>query len=221
MAFITGNHVPRRTVLRGLGATVALPFLDAMVPAGTLWSKTARAAALDRTRLVCIEMVHGSAGSTEWGASQHLWSPAATGEAFDLTPSALSSLDALPEAPDHCQRHRRARRGSDHPAGDWRRSFPVERGVSDPGASEADRKLGRARRHLARSDLREALWTRHADPIDAAVHRERRSGGWMRVWLLVRLHRHDQLGVGDRAAAHDPGSADGVRSVVWRRRLDA
>src|SRR5687767_5970118 len=93
MAFITGNHVPRRTVLRGLGATVALPFLDAMVPAGTLWSKTARAAALDRTRLVCIEMVHGSAGSTEWGASQHLWSPAATGEAFDLTPSALSSLE--------------------------------------------------------------------------------------------------------------------------------
>ena len=33
MAFITGKHIPRRTVLRGLGATVALPFLDAMVPA--------------------------------------------------------------------------------------------------------------------------------------------------------------------------------------------
>src|SRR5688500_5521021 len=93
MAFITGNHVPSRTVLRGLGATVALPFLDAMVPSATLWSKTARAAALERTRLVCIEMVHGSAGSSEWGASQHLWSPAATGRAFDLSPSALQPLE--------------------------------------------------------------------------------------------------------------------------------
>jgi len=85
--------IPRRAVLRGLGATVALPFLDAMVPARALWSKTAAAAALDRTRLVCIEMVHGCAGSTEWGAGQHLWSPAATGHEFDLSPSALSSLE--------------------------------------------------------------------------------------------------------------------------------
>src|SRR5213593_2228586 len=93
MSFIAGKHIPRRTVLRGLGATVALPFLDAMVPAGRLWSRTARAAALDRTRLVCIEMVHGAAGSNEWGAKQHLWSPAETGRAFDLTPSALSPLE--------------------------------------------------------------------------------------------------------------------------------
>ena len=80
-------------MLRGLGATVALPFLDAMVPARGLWSRTARAAALDRTPLVCIEMVHGAAGSCEWGASQHLWSPAGTGSAFDLSPGALASLE--------------------------------------------------------------------------------------------------------------------------------
>jgi len=93
MTFLTGKHVPRRTVLRGLGATVALPFLDAMVPAPSVWSKTASAASLDRTRLVCIEMVHGAAGSNEWGASQHLWSPAATGRDFDLTSSSLSPLE--------------------------------------------------------------------------------------------------------------------------------
>ena len=29
---MTGKSLPRRTVLRGLGATVALPFLDAMLP---------------------------------------------------------------------------------------------------------------------------------------------------------------------------------------------
>ena len=93
MTFIAGKHIPRRTVLRGLGATVALPFLDAMVPARGLWSRTASAASLDRTRLVCIEMVHGAAGSNAWGATQHLWSPAATGRDFDLTPSALGPLE--------------------------------------------------------------------------------------------------------------------------------
>jgi len=93
MSFITGKHIPRRTVLRGLGATVALPFLDAMAPARGLWSRMARAASLDRTRLVCIEMVHGAAGSNEWGAGHHLWSPAETGRAFDLTPGALAPLE--------------------------------------------------------------------------------------------------------------------------------
>jgi len=93
MAFITGTHIPRRTMLRGLGATIALPFLDAMAPARGLWSRTAHAASLDRTRLVCIEMVHGAAGANEWGATQHLWSPAAAGRVFDLAPSALAPLE--------------------------------------------------------------------------------------------------------------------------------
>ena len=54
---ITGKHMPRRTFLRGVGATMALPFLDAMVPAGRAQKKAA-----DMTRLVCIEEVHGLAG---------------------------------------------------------------------------------------------------------------------------------------------------------------
>ena len=94
MPFITGKHLPRRTVLRGMGVTLALPFLDAFVPAGRPWRRVAAAQSLDDpTRLVCIENVHGAAGSTEYGASQHLWSPAATGGEFDLTPSALNPLE--------------------------------------------------------------------------------------------------------------------------------
>ena len=94
MPFITGKHLPRRTVLRGMGVTLALPFLDAFVPAGRPWRRGAAAQSLDDpTRLVCIENVHGAAGSTEYGAAQHLWSPAATGGEFDLTPSALSPLE--------------------------------------------------------------------------------------------------------------------------------
>ena len=89
MEFITGKHLSRRTFLRGAGATVALPLLDAMVPAGRLWAREVA----DPTRLVCIEMVHGSAGSSGFGAAQNYWSPAATGRNFDLSPTALTSLE--------------------------------------------------------------------------------------------------------------------------------
>ena len=87
MEFITGKHIPRRTFLRTAGvATVGLPFLDAMAPAGRLWAKTA--AEIDRTRLICIENSNGVAGSNLWGATQNLWAPAAVGRHFDLSPSA-------------------------------------------------------------------------------------------------------------------------------------
>ena len=89
MEFITGKHLSRRTFLRGAGATVALPLLDAMVPAGRLWARDVA----EPTRLVCIEMVHGAAGSSEWGAAQNYWSPVGTGRNFDLSPTALSSLE--------------------------------------------------------------------------------------------------------------------------------
>jgi hypothetical protein len=59
-----------------------------MIPA-----RRAFAAPLERTRLVAIEMVHGSAGATRWGATQNFWSPAATGRDFDLAPTAMSSLE--------------------------------------------------------------------------------------------------------------------------------
>jgi len=82
MPFITGKRLPRRTILRGIGATVALPFLDAMVPAGRLGA--AVAAPTDTTRFVCIEEVHGLPGCNEWGASQHLFAPATVGRDFEL-----------------------------------------------------------------------------------------------------------------------------------------
>jgi len=86
--FITKTHISRRTVLRGVGATVALPFLDAMIPARTAFAKTG----LGKVRLSAIEMVHGSAGSTAIGIEKNLWSPAKVGADFDLSPSVLSPL---------------------------------------------------------------------------------------------------------------------------------
>ncbi len=86
--YITNKHMSRRTVLRGIGATVALPFLDAMVPARSWAASTSTP-----SRLVCIEMVHGAAGSTKIGIEQNMWAPAAVGSEFDLSPSSLKPLE--------------------------------------------------------------------------------------------------------------------------------
>ncbi len=91
--FIDKKHISRRTVLKGMGVTVALPLLDAMVPAGTAWAKTAAG----KVRLACIEMVHGSAGATTFGATKNMWSPAAAGRDFDLAPTSLIALEPYRE----------------------------------------------------------------------------------------------------------------------------
>ncbi|HEV8449539.1 MAG TPA: DUF1552 domain-containing protein [Gemmatimonadaceae bacterium] len=87
MQILTGKALPRRTFLRGLGAAVALPYLDAMVPAlGALTKRSVTSAPGEKTRFVAIESVHGAAGSNIWGASKNLWAPAATGKDFVLNP---------------------------------------------------------------------------------------------------------------------------------------
>jgi hypothetical protein len=88
--FITQKHMSRRQVLKGVGVTVALPLLDAMVPARG-WAQAAR----PKVRLAAIEMVHGSAGATKFGAEKNMWSPAQVGRTFDLTPSSLSPLEGF------------------------------------------------------------------------------------------------------------------------------
>jgi hypothetical protein len=93
MSYITKKHLSRRTVLKGMGVTVALPFLDAMLPAVTAYAKSDAGASAAKPRLIAIEMVHGSAGSTAIGAKKNLWSPAEVGRNFDLSPSSLSPLE--------------------------------------------------------------------------------------------------------------------------------
>jgi len=80
--FITRKRISRRTVLRGMGAVVSLPLLEAMVPAQTRLSQTAAA---PRSRFTCIEVVHGDAGSTSYGTDQHLRLPVKEGTDFEFT----------------------------------------------------------------------------------------------------------------------------------------
>lgn len=72
--FISKKHISRRSVLRGTGAAIALPLLDAMIPAGTALAQTAAA---PKSRLGCIYIPHG--------ATMDKWAPAAEGRAFEFS----------------------------------------------------------------------------------------------------------------------------------------
>jgi len=85
--FITKKFISRRTVLRGMGVAMALPFMESMVPAQTPLKKTAAA---PRTRLCAIEQVHGAGGSSRIGQKMNYWSPAKEGSNFEITPTLIS-----------------------------------------------------------------------------------------------------------------------------------
>ena len=96
---ITKKALARRTVLRGIGTTLALPLLDGMVPALTA---TARTAAAPKPRLGVVYVPHG--------AVMNNWTPATLGAGFEFSPIlqplesfrdqllVLSGLDHAPAA---------------------------------------------------------------------------------------------------------------------------
>ncbi|MGA0934555.1 MAG: DUF1552 domain-containing protein [Pseudohongiellaceae bacterium] len=73
--FISKKHLSRRTVLRGLGTSVGLPLLDAMIPAATALAQTA---AVIQPRLGFVYFPHG--------AVMENWVPTTTGRDFDVSP---------------------------------------------------------------------------------------------------------------------------------------
>src|SRR6188508_3525625 len=75
MTFVTKKAFPRRTFLRAAGATMALPFLDSMVPALTAQGQTVAAA---KSRLGFVYLPHG--------AIMDRWTPKTEGTGFEFTP---------------------------------------------------------------------------------------------------------------------------------------
>jgi hypothetical protein len=73
--YITRKHLSRRTVLKGTGAAVALPLLDAMIPAATALAATAAA---PKPRMAFVYFPHG--------AVMDQWTPKKEGADFDLPP---------------------------------------------------------------------------------------------------------------------------------------
>jgi hypothetical protein len=73
--FVTKKHLPRRTFLKGVGVSLALPLLDSMIPARTLLAQTA---AKRNPRLGFVYVPHG--------AIMDKWTPATLGGGFEFTP---------------------------------------------------------------------------------------------------------------------------------------
>jgi len=80
--FILKKHISRRTVLKGAGVSLALPFLDAMVPAATALAQTAAAPKL---RMGFFYMPHGAVMyNTALGPAMDRWMPSGSGAGFKL-----------------------------------------------------------------------------------------------------------------------------------------
>src|SRR5215471_16090127 len=74
--YIGKKHISRRTVLKGIGASIALPLLDAMNPAATAWAQTA--AGKTPPRLDFVGFPHG--------AIMDRWSPKQAGTDYEMSP---------------------------------------------------------------------------------------------------------------------------------------
>ena len=75
--FITKKHISRRAVLKGAGVALALPFLDAMVPARTALAQTA---AVPKMRMGFFYMPHGAIMyNTSHGPAMDKWTPSGSG----------------------------------------------------------------------------------------------------------------------------------------------
>ena len=88
--FITKKHIPRRAVLKAAGMTLGLPFLDAMIPAGTALAQTA---AVPKLRTGFFYIPHGAImGNTAHGPAMDRWTPSGAGTDFKLS-TILASLE--------------------------------------------------------------------------------------------------------------------------------
>ena len=88
--FITKKHISRRAVLKAVGVTLGLPFLDAMIPAGTALAQTA---AVPKLRMGFFYLPHGAImGNTSHGPAMDKWTPSGSGAGFKLSPI-LASLE--------------------------------------------------------------------------------------------------------------------------------
>jgi hypothetical protein len=88
--FLTKKHLDRRTVLKAAGVSLGLPFLEAMVPAGTALAQTA---AVPKLRCAFFYIPHGAIMyNTSHGPAMDKWTPSGSGADFKLSPI-LSSLE--------------------------------------------------------------------------------------------------------------------------------
>ena len=203
------HRLPRRTFLRGLGATMALPLLDSMVP-----RLSVQAAGQDAgsTRLRLHAQRHHRRVRQE-PAAVHV-DAEGDGRELRVQPDDEGAR-AVSRSAQRVQRpgagHRpRARRRS-------RRPRARHRDVPHRRASLQDRRRRLQARDLRRSDCREGARQVHAAVVDRARARGAAARRQLRLRLHLRLHV-DVVARADQPAAGRNQSACGVRAAVRRRR---
>ncbi len=118
--FLTKKTPSRRTVLKGAGVTLALPLLDAMVPAATALAQTAAAPKL---RMGFFYIPHGAImGNTSHGPEMDKWTPSGVGRRLQAQPDpdvarAAQALRHLVREPRRTRRWRAACTASRRPRG--------------------------------------------------------------------------------------------------------
>src|SRR5579875_2274618 len=195
--FITKKHITRRAVLRGAGAALALPLLDAMIPAGTALADTA---ASPKPHMGFIYFPHGAV----WDK----WIPKSPGKIEEF-PEILQPLDKyksittvfsnldnqapLRPGPRALSRHLALLRSPRH----------------EPGG---------ARRHHRRPDRRPAHRPGHSSAFPRSGHRKPRRRRLLRSRLRLLVLLHHFLPLAYHSSPHGSRSPQAVHPLVRRRR---
>ena len=193
---VTGKSVPRRTFLQGVGAAVALPFLDAMVPAFAAPPKPP-------VRLAFLYVPNG--------IDMRNWNVLQEGPLAGNLPRIMKPLEAfrgdMIQIGNLTQQQRpRAARWRRRPRA-LRRLLPHRHA----GQEDDHRHQGQ---HLVRPDHRQQDRTRDALPVARARHGRLAAGGRLRLRLLLRLHEQPGVAQRDAAAAADARSARPLRAAL-------
>ena len=181
--FITKLALPRRTFLRGVGATVALPFLDAMVPALSGQSKSA-------PRFAVVYVGNG--------ANMAQWTPTTDGVDFEMTPI-LKGIEAYRDRMAVFTGTRQL--PGNRPGRRWGAAPARRTGLHERNACESDGRRRPPGRHDHRPDHRRRDLPRHEASVignDGRSHRRRRR---LRPRLRMRVHELYVVENPDDAAA--------------------
>ena len=203
--FITRMSLPRRTFLRGMGATLALPLLDAMVPA---LSALAATSAKPARRLGFVYVPNG--------VIQDQWVPATTGSGFELSPT-LAPLAAVRDKLLVLSglTQRQAESFGDGNGDHARGCASWLNGVHPKRTEGAGVQAGTTIDQIAANELGKLTRLPSLElALEVAGARPRQ----LRQRLRLRLHQHHLVADADLAGADGNPSAGRVRSAVRRRR---
>ena len=201
--FITKKHISRRTVLRGAGATLALPLLEAMVPAATALAQTA---ASPKPRFVGLFVPHGMAPGHGFREGRHRLR-------LSVQPNRSSRIDHTVLLSGLHSRSAGRLRAPRAPTIGWRRR----------SCARTSRRRRPARMCIG-TTIDQMIPEDRAGQSAAVLAAGGRGSGrqfeQLRRGLQLHLHEHDLVVVADAAASDGAEPAGCVRAHVRRRQHD-